>query len=113
MASTREHEWDTFFQGHNASLGNFYKCEIMATDGKQYTSTEQYYCSLMAKHHKEFDTAWLIEATDNLYSIKSIIWRIWYATEWNCTNEKVLEDVITAKFEENLELKRLSDSLMR
>ena len=105
MAATRVHNWGISFQGHNAPYSNLYHCEIKGKDGKMYNSAEQYYCSVMAKYHNKMDTMRLIEATNNPYTIKAIAKKIWRSPEWVKTNEKVMEDIIMAKFTQNEDLK--------
>jgi ribA/ribD-fused uncharacterized protein len=105
-ASTREFDWGTCFQGHNAPLSNFYKCDIRNKMGnKTFSSAEQYYCSVMANFHDEYDLQRLIEATDNPYAIKAIAKRIWRKPEWHKQCQQILRDIVKAKFDQNPTLK--------
>lgn len=105
QAATRYHKWGTSFQGHNAPYSNFYKCNIKGKDGKNYLSAEQYYCSIMAKFHNEMDIMRQIDNTSNPYTIKAIAKKIWRSPEWCKDNERVLEDIVRAKFTQNKDLK--------
>lgn len=106
-AAIREFDWGTCFQGHNAPLSNFYRCEIKNKMGsKTFTSAEQYYCSVMANYHEQFETQRLIEATENPYAIKAIAKRIRRKPEWYARSERVLADIVRAKFDQNPELKK-------
>lgn len=100
-AATREHTWGVSFQGHNSPFSNLYKCEITGKDGKRYTSAEQYYCSIMAKYHEKHDIMRMIDNTENPYTIKAMAKKIWRTQEWCKINEKVLEDIVRAKFTQN------------
>lgn len=106
-AAIREFDWGTCFQGHNAPLSNFYRCKIRNKMGnKTFSSAEQYYCSVMANYHEQFETQRLIEATENPYAIKAIAKRIRRTPEWYARSEKVLADIVRAKFDQNPELKK-------
>ena len=98
-AATRTHSWGTSFQGHNAPLSNFYKCEIIRKDKKKYSSAEQYYSSVMAKFHNEMELMRQIGATDNPYVINALAKKVWRTPEWTQNNERILEGIIKAKFE--------------
>ena len=105
-AATREHTWGVSFQGHNSPLSNLYKCNVTGKDGKKYTSAEQYYCSIMAKYHEKHDIMRMIDNTENPYTIKNMAKKIWRSPEWCKTNEGVLQDIVHAKFSQNVELKQ-------
>lgn len=106
-ASTRKFNWGTAFQGHNAPLSNFYSCKIKEKNGNEfYTSAEQYYCVMMAKEHGNANLASQMIKTSNPFHLKAMSGQITKSKTWLDKAERVLEDIVLAKFKQNPELQQ-------
>lgn len=108
-AAKREYDWGQAFQGHNSPFSNFYPCKInsLLNNGKTYSSAEKYFAILMAEDHGLTGITKQIERIDNPYYIKAITNSIVKSNTWKEKAEGLLEKIVTAKFSQNPEIRKL------
>ena len=94
-------------QGENGYLSNWYPCEF-TVDGKNFTSSEQYFMYRKALLFKDEGAAKRILAADDCQQIQQIGRRISNYNDkvWNGYRQLIMYEALWAKFTQNPELKK-------
>ena len=92
------------FQGHHSFMSNMAKSEIVY-EGIQFNSAETAFQYKKAKLCNKNEEAKLIQRMDDPYMVKRACKNIKETNEWKQKKEKVMRDVLEAKFKQNEELK--------
>ena len=91
------------YQSEHSKFSNFYPCEVKV--GKHiYTSVEQAYHHIRARHHRQYITALKILLKRKPREIKQLGEEIEEDTEWKKQKLEIMLKCMTMKFEQNPDL---------
>ena len=93
------------FQGHHSCLSNMYESEFVY-EGREFISSEIAFQFKKAKENGQVEMAEKIKKCGDSYNAKRMGRKIKENDKWNEKKEKVMKEIVKAKFEQNEKIKK-------